>query len=76
MGTLYTKSIGALNANWECLYLLDSDNMFGISDYLDTIYNEAKKNNTNIVECNAIYKNLINKKIIKSNSFWLFFGQN
>ena len=71
MGKLYTKSIGALNANREYLYLLDSDNMFGISDYLDTIYNEAKKNNTNIVECNAIYMNLINEKIIKSTPFWV-----
>ena len=71
MATLYTKSIGALNASGEYLYLLDSDNMFGINDYLDTIYNEAKKNNSDIVECNAIYMDLINKIIHKYTPFWV-----
>ena len=41
-GTLYSKSIGVLNARGKYINSLDSDDMFCAEEYLGDIYNEAE----------------------------------
>ena len=71
MGTLYSKSIGVLNARGQYIYSLDSDDMLCREDYLDTIYNEAIRGNLDFVQCDAIYLDEIAKKISKRSPFWV-----
>ena len=71
MGTLYTKSIGALHAIGEYLILLDSDTMLGKEDYLDTAYNSAKEKNIDILDCNALFIDLVIKKAYVLKPFYV-----
>jgi len=71
MGTLYSRSIGALNAIGKYIFSLDNDDMFLDEDIFVTIYNLAYKNNYDIVEFKSFiipnYKPEI--KDIKQNYF-------
>ena len=49
MGTLYSRSIGVLKANGKYILNLDHDDLFLDSDVFDTVYNEAEKNNFDII---------------------------
>ena len=49
MGTLYSRSIGVLKANGKYILNLDHDDLFFDSDVFDTVYNEAEKNNFDII---------------------------
>ena len=49
MGTLYTRSIGALNAKGKYIMPLDNDDLF-INDIFFKCYEEAENNNIDIVE--------------------------
>lgn len=57
MGTLYSRSIGALSAKGEYIFPLDNGDMFLDYDVFDTIYNVANKDNFDIVEFRAINVN-------------------
>jgi len=49
MGTLYSRSIGVLKANGKYILNLDHDDLFFDSDVFDTVYNEAERNNFDII---------------------------
>lgn len=50
MGTLYSRSIGALKAKGEYIIGLDNDDFFSLENILETVYLNAKFNNFDIVE--------------------------
>ena len=50
MGPLYSKSIGALNANGKYIMYLDSDDLFINENLFNICYEEAEKNNIDILE--------------------------
>ena len=50
MGPLYSKSIGALEASGKYIMQLDSDDLFINENIFDICYNEAEKNNIDILE--------------------------
>ena len=50
MGTLYSRSIGALKSKGEYLIGLDNDDFFSYEEMLETSYLNAKKNDFDIVE--------------------------
>ena len=54
MGTLYSRSIGALSAKGKYIFPLDNGDMFLDYDVFDTIYNVANKDNFDIVEFKAV----------------------
>ena len=70
MGALYSKSIGVLFSKGEYIYPLDSDDMFCDENYLNSLYNAAKKRNYKFVYSKALYINLISKKINKKKPYW------
>ena len=49
-GPLYSKSIGALSAKGKYIMQLDSDDLFINENIFDICYNEAEKNNIDILE--------------------------
>ena len=55
MGTLYSRSIGALSAKGEYIFPLDYEDLFLDYDVFETIYNIAEQNNFDIVEFKAIF---------------------
>ena len=71
MGTLYSKSIGVLNARGKYIYSLDSDDMMCTEDYLSSIYEEAINGDFDYIQCNAIYIDEIGKVIYKRSPFWV-----
>ena len=54
MGTLYSRSIGALKAKGEYLIGLDNDDFFSYEEILETIYLNAKINDFDIVEIKSL----------------------
>ena len=54
MGTLYSRSIGALKAKGEYLIGLDNDDFFSYEGILDTVYLNAKVNKFDIVEIKSL----------------------
>ena len=54
MGTLYSRSIGALSAKGKYIFPLDNGDMFLDYDVFDTVYDVAIKDNFDIVEFRAI----------------------
>ena len=54
MGTLYTRSIGALAAKGEYILTLDDDDMFFGDDIFDLVYKIGKKNKLDIVGFKSI----------------------
>ena len=66
MGTLYSRSIGTLNARGEYIFPLDNDDMFSEGDIFDTIYNISKYQKYDIVEFKTFdVPNYINIKKFK-----------
>ena len=63
---LYSKSIAALNARGKYILQIDQDDIFIRDDLFDTIYNEAEKNNLDLIQFRDITKNNLhlNKKTI------------
>ena len=53
MGTLYSRSVGALNAKGEFIFPLDNDDLFFNEDLFESIYNIAKNQKFDIVEFKA-----------------------
>ena len=49
MGVLYSRSIAALNAKGKYIFPLDNDDMFLVNDIFDIIYNEAERQNYDII---------------------------
>jgi len=49
IGTLYSRAIGVLEAKGKYILNLDGDDLFFDSDVFDTVYNEAEKDNLDIV---------------------------
>ena len=70
MGALYSKSIGVLLAKGEYVYSLDSDDMFCSEDYLNSLYTQAKKGNYKYIYTEALYVDLVSKKIRRRRPFW------
>ena len=71
MGTLYSRSIGALNAKGEFIFPLDNDDMFSSEDIFEKIYDMAKTQNYDIVEFKTFdVKNYINKRKILTDNFF------
>ena len=66
MGTLYSRSIGALSAKGKYIFPLDSDDMFLDEDVFKTITNIAEKGNFDIVEFKGIASKKGNKGIFKN----------
>ena len=54
MGTLYSRSIGALSAKGQYIFSLDNDDMFFDMDLFDSIYKNAKKDNFDIIGFKSI----------------------
>ena len=54
MGTLYSRSIGALSAKGKYIFPLDNGDMFLDYDVFSTIYNVANKDSFDIVEFKCI----------------------
>ena len=74
MGNLYTKSFGAKNAKGRYILSLDSDDMLLPIDMLNTVYEEAVKNNLDIIQFDYLWINryIITKKMfIKKKNFTL-----
>ena len=71
MGTLYSKSIGVLNAKGKYVHSLDSDDMICSDNYLQLLYEEAEKKNYNFIQAKALYIDLNSKKIIKHTPNWM-----
>ena len=55
MGTLYSRSIGALKAKGEYIFSLDNDDMYFNKDVLDVTYKNAKNGNFDIIKFNKYY---------------------
>ena len=51
---LYSKSIGALNANGKYILQLDQDDLFIRDDLFDILFNEAENNNLDLVQIKDI----------------------
>ena len=71
MGTLYSKSIGVLNAKGEYIYSLDSDDMLCNEYYFSYLYDEAKTGDYDFIQCNAIYLDEVKKVIFKRSPNWV-----
>ena len=73
MGTLYSRSIGALNAKGKYIFSLGNDDMFFNSDVFDTVYKSSKYGNFNfdVVEFKKYYiqKSKFDLNRIKKNIF-------
>ena len=54
MGTLYSRSIGALKSKGEYIIGLDNDDFFSFEFVLETVYLNAKINNFDIVEIKSL----------------------
>ena len=54
MGTLYSRSVGALSAKGKYIFPLDSDDMFLDEDVFQTITSIAEKGYFDIVEFKGI----------------------
>ena len=54
MGTLYSRSIGALNSKGEYIVGLDNDDFFSSEEILETVYLNAKNNDFDIVEIKSL----------------------
>ena len=54
---LYSKSIGALNANGKYIMQLDQDDLFIRDDLFDILYNEAENNDLDLVQIKDITTN-------------------
>lgn len=65
-GTLFSRSIGALNSKGKYIMSLDNDDLFINKDIFNICYKESEKNNIDIVEFIAI-KSL--NKTLTSNPF-------
>ena len=50
MGTLYSRSIGALSAQGDFIFSLDNDDMFSDEDVFEKIYKIAESQNYDIIE--------------------------
>lgn len=50
MGTLFSRSIGALKSKGEYIMSLDNDDLFISQDLFNVCYEESKRNNIDIVE--------------------------
>ena len=53
MGSLYSRSIGVLESKGEYITTIDSDDMFSEENVFNTIYDEAKKTNYDIISFKA-----------------------
>jgi glycosyltransferase involved in cell wall biosynthesis len=52
---LYSKSIGALNSNGKYIIQLDQDDIFIRDDVFNILYNEAEKNDLDLVQIRDIF---------------------
>ena len=55
MGTLYSRSIGALKSRGKYIFSLDNDDLFFNDDVFDTVYKNAKFGNYDIVKFEKYY---------------------
>ena len=65
LGTLYTRSIGALNAKGKYIMPLDNDDLF-INDIFIKCYEEAESNNIDIIEFLGFI--ITNSSLVNKNS--------
>jgi len=70
-GALYTKTRGILNAKGKYVMTLDEDDLYASTDAFSILYDEAEKNDLDIVGFGSIINdiNILNKKIKKYNYF-------
>ena len=54
---LYSKSMAALNCNGKYILQLDQDDLFIRDDAFDILYNEAEKNNLDLIQIRDIFIN-------------------
>ena len=71
MGTLYSKSIGVLNAKGKYIYSLDSDDMLCNEHYFSNLYDEAITGDYDFIQCSAIYLDEVRKVIYKRSPNWV-----
>ena len=64
-GSLYSRSIGALNAKGKYIMALDSDDLFINENIFNICYTEAENNNLDIVEFAGFH---IKRRILKRNN--------
>ena len=63
MGTLYSRSMGVFSSRGKYILPLDNDDLFLKENLFDVLYNEAEKNNYDIVGFKAIRAESYNSKI-------------
>ena len=70
-GALFTKTRGILNAKGKYVMTLDEDDIYASNDAFSILYDEAEKNDLDIVGFGSIINdiNILNKKITKYNYF-------
>ena len=54
MATLYSRNVGILNSKGKYIMNLDNDDLFMDNDVFDTVYEEAEKNNYDMIGFSAI----------------------
>ncbi len=71
MGTLYSRCIGTLKAKGKYIFPLDNDDLIFDEDILDFFYNEAERDNYDIIEFKgAEHTNyIINPTVIKDSEY-------
>ena len=74
MGTLYSRSIGALFSKGNYILCLDNDDLFFDEDVFDIVYNKANIENLDIVEFRTLFsiKNIKNISKIRDYQFYDF----
>ena len=65
MGTLYSRSIGALATKGKYLFPLDNDDMFLDTDAFNYIFYEANNNNYDIVKFRGLWARSIENLCLK-----------
>ena len=74
MGTLYSRSVGALLSKGNYILCLDNDDLFFDEDVFDYVYKQSIKDDLDIVQFRALFTigSLINIKNVKDYEFYGF----
>ena len=74
MGTLYSRSVGALLSKGNYILCLDNDDLFFDEDVFDYVYKQSIKDDLDIVQFRALFTigNLIDIKNLKDYQFYGF----
>ena len=72
MGSLYSRSIGALKAKGEYIFSLDNDDLSFDYDLIDNIYKRGKKDNLDIIHFLTVNINNYTEEIMKMKHIYTY----